>query len=289
MIIPRNVKTIAQNIGGKGLVKVQKYSPEILTAVGVAGFVGTVILAARATLKLEDTVDKIQLEIHEIKEGRDTSGKKLAGAYIKGGFELAKLYAPTVALGAVSITSILSAHGIMNRRQAGLVAAYAVLEKGFDEYRKRVIDEFGEDKDKEFLSGVKYTVMEQDGEDKREVQQLLRNDLGEYQRIFGKDNQYWSKNPDANVFFLTSHQNWFNDRLQGRGHVFLNEVLETLGFDHTPAGAVVGWVRDSEKGDGFIDFGADKWENIVYGAHYDGNEGHILLEFNVDGPIWDKI
>lgn len=288
MIIPRKVVSLASKVGGKGLTKVQKFSPEILTAVGVIGFVGTAVLAAKATLKLEDTIDKITYEREEVKLNGGSKAD-LSKVYIRGSFELAKLYLPTISVGVLSGVAIISAHGIMTKRQAGLVAAYAVLERGFNEYRARVIEEYGEEKDREFQSGLKYKTTTKDGETKREATEFLRNDLTEYQRLFSPQNINFSQNPDFNVFFLTAQQSVLNDKLHNRGHLFLNEALEALGFEHTPAGAVVGWVRDSENGDGFVDFGADKWENIVYGAHYDGTEGTILLEFNVDGPIWDKI
>lgn len=291
MIIPRKVVDLAQKVGGKGLVKVQKFSPEILTAVGVVGFVGATVLAARATLKLEDTIDKIHNDVYEVKEYKDGNKAELTKVYIKGGLDLTKLYLPTISVVVLSGVAIISAHGIMTKRQAGLVAAYAVLERGFNEYRARVIEEFGEEKDREFQSGIKYTTVTKDGETKREATEFLRNDLTEYQRLFGPDNINFSQDPDFNVFFLTAQQNVLNDKLQNRGHLFLNDVLDALGFPQTPAGAVVGWLKEgkTENGDGFVDFGADKWENIVYGAHYDGREGTILLEFNVDGPIWDKI
>lgn len=288
MIIPRRVVAVAEKVGGKAFTKVQKFSPEILTAAGVVGFVATAVLAAKATLKLEDKIDKINNDIYEVNEYKDGNKKELSKVYVKGAFEITKLYLPTISVGLLSATSIVAAHGIMNRRQAGLVAAYAVLEKGFEEYRKRVIDEFGEEKDREFRSGIVFK-KNADGTTSQEAEEYIRTGLSDYQRIFGRENQYWSENSDFNVFFLTAQQNIFNNKLQARGHVFLNEVLDALGFEHTPAGSVVGWVKNSETGDGFIDFGADKWENIVYGAHYDGQEGHILLEFNVDGPIWNKI
>jgi hypothetical protein len=75
-----------------------------------------------------------------------------------------------------------------------------------------------------------------------------------------------------------------NDLLRARGHVFLHEVLDTLGIQRTPESAIVGWIFDSENpdhiGDNFIEF------NI---RDYQSEYGYILLDFNVDGTIFDKI
>jgi hypothetical protein len=294
MLIPRNVKGVATKVLGRGVLQTQKYSPEILTVVGIAGFVTAAVLAARATLKLEETLDKIEydkivIRQEAIHEGRPVDSKDLFKAYLKGSLELTKLYGPAFSIAVGSTASILVAHGIMKRRNVALVAAYTVLEKSFGEYRKRVISEYGEDKDKEFKSGVYTKEITKNGKKVKVVDHVDRDALTEYQRFFDSSNVNWSKEADYNTFFLTSMQNYYNDRLIARGHVFLNEVYDALGFEHTSAGSVVGWLANSEKGDNFIDFGMDKWENIVAGAHIDGTEGHILLEFNVDGTIFDKI
>lgn len=291
MIIPRAVKQVANT----ALTKTQKFSPEILTVVGIAGFIGAGVLAARATLKLEETLDRISEDRRELAldarlENREVDKKALAKAYAKGVLELTKLYGPPVGMAVGATTSILVGHGIMKRRNVALVAAYGVLEKAFGEYRARVIQEFGEDKDREVKSGLHIKETTKDGKTKKTIVKTDDLHFGEYEFMFAENTSIqWSKEADYNMFFLSGQQTYWNDRLYARGHVFLNEVLDALGLAHTPAGAVVGWIRNSETGDHFIDFGFDKWENIAKGSILDGTEGHILLEFNVDGTMWDKI
>jgi hypothetical protein len=78
--------------------------------------------------------------------------------------------------------------------------------------------------------------------------------------------------------------------LQGRGYVFLNDVFDMLGLERTPAGQIVGWLKGSKGGDGYIDFGVFRDDNAYMGMQFvTGNERSVLLDFNVDGPIWDKI
>ena len=67
--------------------------------------------------------------------------------------------------------------------------------------------------------------------------------------------------------------------------MFLNEVLDMLGIDRVPAGQQVGWVLDSETGDGFIDFGIFDIKCEANRRFVNGLEKSIWLNFNVDGDI----
>jgi len=98
-----------------------------------------------------------------------------------------------------------------------------------------------------------------------------------YGRIFDEHNKNWMNNPMDNKIFVQCQMDWANDRLQARGHIFLNEVYDSLGIQRSSAGALVGWVKNS--GDGYVDFGDMEMDEA----------GRIALEFNVDGVIYDMI
>jgi hypothetical protein len=98
----------------------------------------------------------------------------------------------------------------------------------------------------------------------------------DYEVIFDSENPNWFPDSEISLLFLQTQENWMNDLLKARGHVFLNEVFTALGFPHTPAGAVTGWTM-SENGDHEIMFNPVEVE------------GGIRLEFNVDGFILDKL
>lgn len=106
-----------------------------------------------------------------------------------------------------------------------------------------------------------------------------------YARVFDESNVNWERSPEWTLMFLKNLQNYFNDCLQVRGHVFLNEVYDHLGFARTSAGTIVGWMRHGDvdgSGAGYIDF------NIQ--PHAPEDKPHYeLLDFNVDGIIYDKI
>lgn len=280
----------------------QKSSPTLLFATGVVGVIATTVLASRATLKLDDVLeqskDKLDTarELHEAKhlDYSDSDYRQdVAIVRIRAGVSIAKLYALPLAVGVVSIGCLAGSHHILTSRNVALTAAYAAIEKGFQEYRGRVVSELGEEKDREFRYGFEkrdIVVKETEkGPVTKKAKTVTKESASIYARFFDRDNTAWKDGPGYNIFFLQCQQDYLNDRLSARGHVFLNEAYDMLNLPRTPEGAVVGWLRG--KGDDYIDFGI--WDARAGGNHLldfvQGEEDAILLDFNVDGVIWDKI
>lgn len=270
--------TLQRTISRTGL-KLSKYSPQILTAVGIAGLVTAGIIAAKNTLKLEETLDNSKNRLEIVKEHPEATQADINKAYAKNIFDLAKLYAVPVTLSAASIVSILVGHNILHKRNLALVAAYKGLEQAFSEYRKRVVEEYGEDVDEKFRYGIRDVT--EVGEDGKKVKtQAVNPPSSDYLMEFGPDNDNWSGNFEHNMFYVTRAQNYFNDLLQVKGHVFLQDVTRHLGMPDSKVGAVTGWVYDQNTGDDYIDFGIKDLQE---------SHGYILLDFNVDGVILDLI
>lgn len=296
--VPNSVSRTA----ARQILKTQKHSPEILFGLGVVGVVATVVTACKATLKVEDVLDEHAENLGKIRMAREAKPERYserdakedkAKVYIKSSIALGRLYGPSLAIGAVSIGCLAGSHNILSKRNAGLAAAYAAVEKGFNDYRRRVIDDQGEEKDREYRYGSTLetveTVDEKGKTHKEQVRRIEPNGVSIYARFFDctVEGNRWSPDPEYNRMFLTSQQNYWNDLLRVRGHVFLNEVYQSLGLDHSKAGAVVGWVLN-EDGDNYIDFGMTR-DTPAVREFINGHESAILLDFNVDGVIYDKI
>lgn len=307
------IQTAKFAIGRGGLV-LKKYSPEILTAAGVIGTIGSTVLACKATLKVEDILDEAKKKsnlINAVHDGeievdaeytdKDYS-KDLLVNRTQTAVKLIKLYGPAISLGALSITAILGGQHILRKRNVAVMAAYKLCEESFNNYRSRVKDELGEEKDRQFYYGmteetVKDKVKSKDGKTKtvtKKVEKAPDHLYSQYARFFDEANINWDKSPEQNMYFLKMVQNQMNDKLKARGHVFLNEVYDALGFDRSEAGQLVGWVwnKDNtamEAGDGYIDFGIFDGNDCAKRAFVNGDERSILLDFNIDGMIYDLI
>lgn len=287
---------------GLTLLKTQKHSPKIMFAAGVVGVVGTVVLASRATLRLDEVLEETQTKLREVDEidqelypqytDQDRTKDK-AKLYAQGALKVTKLYAPAAIVGVASIGLLTGSHVVLSRRNTQLAAAYAAVSESFKAYRARVIEDGGKEKDEKYRFGIKKvdeTITEEDGT-KKKIKRKVATGLSEYGRVYGPGLINWQSNPELNLVFLRGVQNMCNDRLNANGYLFLNDVYDELGFDRTPAGQVVGWLRsDRSDGDGFVDFGIFNEENSL--SIYDyvtGNDDGILLDFNVDGVVYEKI
>lgn len=304
--------SVSKKFGGAELM-IKKNSPEILLGIGIIGFVGTVVTACRATLRADEVLEyhkKKMKDIHDAKEIADQNPEgeleyddhlyrqDIGFQYLRTTGNMAKLYAPTVALGTLSLACILVSRNIMQKRYLGAVAAYNGVSAAFEQYRKRVRDEYGEGLDRHFRYGTTYDTLTEVSTD--ENGKKVKNKVNVEQtdsslaipdddtcRFFDSSNPNWDKNPQFSMMWLRGQQNILNDILHTRGHVFLNEVYDALGFSHTPQGAVLGWI-DGE-GDDCIDFGLYDPKKEDVRRFVNGVDNVILLEFNHDGVIWDKI
>lgn len=283
----------SQLIGRSSLV-LKKYSPQILVTVGVAGVVTAGVLACRATLKVEDVVQKAEEGKKAAKDQRHEKtaeeypssqyNKDMAGVYGTFAWDLAKLYGPSLTLAGVSIGCIVTAHGIQSKRIVALGAAYKASEQTVAELRKRIADEFGEETEKDIRTGVKTEVYTDDAGNEETVAVLTSEGVSQYARFFDETNKNWTKDPEYNLVFLRGQEAYANQRLRTRGHVFLNEIYDALGMERTKAGQVVGWSL-SDKGDNIIDFGMYDLQRQTARRFVNGQEDSILLDFNVDGDI----
>ena len=292
-------------------LKLKKHSPEILMAAGVVGVVTSAVMACKATLKVNDILEEMKANNDAVNEmliddrvkpeeySEEDAKKDRAIIVAQTGIKFIKLYGPAVALGALSISSILASNNIMRKRNIALAAAYTVVDSSFKDYRARLVERFGEELDRELKYNIKTeqveeVVVDENGKEKIEVNTVKTanpaSEYSQYARCFTTGCIGHTKDPYYNLNVVRRNENFANNKLRTQGYLFLNEVYEMFGFPKTPAGQIVGWVynRKDGEGDGYVDFGIyrddEKAKDFV-----NGFENSIWIDPNVDGPIWDLI
>lgn len=277
-----------------------KHAPSIMTYAGVGGFVATVGLAIRATTKMDEIAPKLRAQVDgvktEIAENAETitkkdASEKLARVYMDVAWEAIKVYSPTLAIGSASILLVLGGHGLMVKRQAQLAAVYAALDASYKAYRARVREEIGAEKEMDLYRRPAMRALDEtdEGSDTTMIDPDGVN-ASPYTAYFDETNPNWVKEAEWNKMFLKAQEKYFNDRLRAHGFVFLNEVLEGLGFQRSQTGQIVGWKLDNNGNarpgtDGFVSFGIERLYDELARAFVNGQENVVMLDFNVDGVI----
>ena len=195
---------------------------------------------------------------------------------------------------------MLASNNILRKRNVALAAAYTAVDRGFKEYRGRVIERFGEELDKELKYNLKAreveeVVVDENGKETTVKKTIHTTDIdpsdpnsySQYARFYDDGCTGWEKDSEHNLFFLKCQQNYANELLRSRGYLFLNEVYDMIGVPRSKAGQVVGWRYDEKNptGDNYVDFGIFDIHNEKSRDFVNGYERTILLDFNVDGEI----
>ena len=302
------VNTITRSFHKAGF-ELKKHSPEILVVAGFIGTVASAVMACKATTKVNDILETTKTQVDQVHQvldenkpevySEEDSKKDLAIIYAQTGVKLVKLYAPAVILGTLSLTSIVTSHHILRKRNLALAAAYATVDSSFKEYRSRVVERGGKELDRELKYNIKAqeieeTVVNEKGEEetvKKVVEVADYDTHSDYAKFFDDGCTGWTKDAELNLMFLKRQQDHANDLLKSRGYLFLNEVYDMLGIYRTRAGQIVGWVYDEKNpvGDNYVDFGLYDIHRPKVRDFVNGIERTVLLDFNVDGNILDRI
>lgn len=307
--LPNKVSRSLHKVG----FTLRKHSPEILIGVGTVGVVASAVMACKATTKINTILENKNREteyIHECMEkgyvvtednkySQEDGKKDLTIVYTQTGLKFVKLYGPSVLLGAASLACILTSHKILRTRNIALAAAYATVDSSFKDYRKRVVERFGEELDRELKYNIKAkeveTVVTDENGETKVVKETISvpeiSKFSEYARCYDETCIGWDRDAELNKSFLMMQQSFANQKLQAKGYLFLNDVYEMLGFPATRAGQAVGWVYDEKHpvGDNYVDFGIWDITKEANRNFVNGREKSIWLDFNVDGPIWDRL
>lgn len=284
-----------------------KKSPEILMIIGGVSIIGGVILAATATLKVDQALEETKetiLKIHEtvdnelVEYDEKDSKKDLMVVYLRAGLNMAKLYAPALLFTSAGIICMLSANNILRKRNAALAASYTALVTSFSKYRQRVSDKYGVQAEHDIRFNVvtdkiSETIIDAKGKEKTvdtEVKVATLDGFSDFAVAFNKyTSTDWKQNSEYRDMFLNSQEAYVNDLLRINHRLFLNDVYQALGMPITKAGQLCGWIYDKDHpiGDNRIVF--TRIEDY-YVKMPDGSlEKSVIIDFNCDGAIIDYI
>ena len=291
--------------------KAAKRSPEILLIMAGIGAVGSAVGACFATKKTCDVlaVSNADNEILEIRASEATNiavREEMQRAIKKNKtmtrLEVVSYYLPPVIGMALSLLAGYGSHHVISKRYAGAVAYAATINEAFEQYRKRVIENFGDETDKKLFYNAGFNDVEEEVLNEDGITEKISTKVGYsesenfpgYTVVFDEENPNGRNGIEYSKMFVQCVHTCAENRLQSDEYLFLSDVLEQLGYDRKKhkdlykIAQVVGWWLKDEKSDGHIDFQPLEMVRPT-GDPDNPYEKYLLLTFNVDGNIWEKM
>lgn len=288
-----------------------KHSPEILLITAGVGAVASAVGACFATKKTCDVLavanaDNDVLEIRASEATNSNTREEMMQEIKKNKMltciKIISYYLPPATGMVLSLIAGYGSHHILSKRYIGAVAYAATINEAFDQYRKRVVETYGEDVDKKLFYNAGFNDVETDVVNEDGTTSPITTKVGYseneafpgYTIIFDEENPNGRDGYDYSKMFISCVQNWADNRLQIDRYLFLADVLDQLGYDRKKhkdmykVAQVVGWWLDDEKTDGHVDFEPLDMVRPT-GDPENPYERYILLTFNVDGNIWEKM
>ena len=300
--------------------KIEKNSPEILLASGIAGTIVGAVTACKATTKASEIIEEAKVDLDMIHDVRDMERedytekdykKDVTIVYVQTAAKFVKLYGPSLLIEGLSIASLITSHNIQKKRLVMVASAYKALDTAFKKYRDRVVETYGEQVDHDIYYGShkeKEVIEITDNNGKTKTKSKLVNLIDvpegaspyaiEFKRYDENGNLLFSDYNEAypymNIMTIQCTESWFESLLPLVKRITLYEVLDRLSFqenydpnvynEYIEWARVVGWIYDPENTEQQIKiYVLDK-----YGNEYKGDEdydGPLYLDFNITGLV----
>ena len=201
-----------------------KHSPEILTGIGIAGMVVTVITAVNETPKALRLIEEMK---NETPDPKPIDTAKVAW----------KCYIPSTLIGASSIACLIFASRQNTRRNAALAAAYTLSESTLTEYKQKVIEKIGKKKEDEICADISNDRIQKNPVANNEIIFTGKGETLCYDSVSGR---YFK----SDIEKLRKAENLLNLRLRDETWVSLNEFYYEIGLSGISLGDDLGWNID---------------------------------------------
>ncbi len=231
----KNISSIAKSVQ-KTLAK---YSPEILTGLGVAGMVTTTILAVKATPK---AIKLIEEETEKKKDKQHSKQFTVSLTPVETVKVAWKPYIPAALSGTVAICCVVGASATNHKRNAVLATAYSLSEKALFDYRDKVVETVGEKKEQLIRDKVAQEKVSKIKSEERDVVITGKGDMLCLDTVSG---QLFRSDIDK----IRQAEKALNKRLVTENYISLNEFYYELGLRQSKLGNELGWNIE----DGWID------------------------------------
>jgi hypothetical protein len=205
---------------------VSENSPAILTALGVTGLITTAVLTGKASFKAYSVIDHAERIQGEFATDREK-------------FEMTwKLYIPPFVAGSLSIAAIVGANRIGSRRAAAVTAAYALSERAYSEYKEKVVEQIGKNKEQKIRDEI---AVERQRKNPLDQAQVIVTGRGKDLFMDADTNQYVESDMES----VKKAINDTNYQIINQMYASVSDYYDAVGFKRTPTSDDMGWDTDN--------------------------------------------
>lgn len=250
-VLPKSLRTFEMSV--------RKHSPEILTGIGVAGFLTSTILAVKATPKAMTLLDE-----RKKKERLSKNTKLPPVEIIKTTW---KCYVPTVATAAIATSCVIGGQAKSLKRNTALAAAYSMSRSALKTYQDKVIETIGEKKEREIQDEI--------AKDKIKNAPVGKNEI-----IVAGDGKIRCYDPTSNRYFYSTVDHLRKTEIKlakdliSSMFVSLSDYYYEVGLSPTNISDDLGWNSDDDL-------------ELSFSSQLDENDNPCLVVSFMVGPRTD--
>ena len=243
---------------------------------------------------MKDVIDENDAENSWDNEAvtRKEAVRTMAKSTIKG---YTKVYAGPVAMMVAGEVLKAVSHATMHKELGNVSALLASTSLAFSQYRQRVVEDQGEEKDQEYLFGPAINTYKKnpDGTITQTLEPIQNSwedvKLPPHCMIFDAGNRNYDESPYKNYDFLVGHLRWLNERLDAEEFLFENDIRKDLQMPLVKCGYTSGILKYDENGNrNYLSFGLDA-RNEATQRFRDGLEPTVIIQMNLEDDIMSKL
>ena len=204
-------------------------SPAILTALGVTGTLTVAYLTGKASFKAAEIIREAEAE-------RETKGDPELDNWDKVDL-VWREYIPAAGIAAMTVSAIIGANHISTKRVAAFASAYSMAEKGFNQYKDKVLEKVGEKKEGEIRDEVARQHLKDHPYSRSPI---IITGHGDHLCFDSYSGRYYQ----SDIERVKSAVNDINYQVHAQDSASLSDYWALIGLEPTQVSDDIGWTPD---------------------------------------------
>jgi hypothetical protein len=210
-------------------------STALLTGAGSVGVVSTAYLSSKAGFRAAHVIEQEERQVLMDSDGLSHGSLR----FLDRAKLVWPLYIPTVTSGTITVASIVMGNRMASKQVAALTLASGISERALQEYKAKVVEKLGENKDVAVREAIAQDKVDKAPLNTREV---ILAGTGEVLCFDIYSGRYFQ----SSVEEIKKAENKINFGIINHGYASLTELYDEIGLPPTGISDDVGWNLDNQ-------------------------------------------